>query len=437
MGTSRKAKYVTFLLWLALFILNSEVAGASTLIMNTQIIDGRGGPAKKGAVRIEAERIIAIGDLTPFEGEQIVDAKGLVLAPGFIDTHSHHDDGLAEYKDALPILSQGITTIVLGQDGKHVFPLAESLSAYETNPASVNIASYAGHNTIRELVMGEDYKRHASADELSKMRSLLKQELATGALGLSTGLEYEPGLHSNAEEVLILAQDTAKVQGRYISHIRSEDRFFWDAIEEIINIGEVTGMPVQISHLKLAAKMSWGKTKRLLARLNEARTAGIEITADIYPYEYWESTIWVLLPDRNADNLKEIQFVLDELTPANGIIFTDYKPRPSYVGKTIEEIALILGLSEAETVSVLMKEAELWSNANDGASAESIMGRSMRDEDIAALLAWPHINLCSDGGYTGHPRGYGAFPRGLCSFYEEQGDTQIGRGSPAHDLQCR
>ncbi len=419
MSTNRKANQITLLLWLVLFIFIAEVAGASTLIMNARIIDGRGTPAIQGAVRIEADRIIAVGDLSPVDGEQIVDGRGLVLAPGFIDTHSHHDDGLREHRDAMPMLSQGITTTVLGQDGEHAFPLAESLGAWEAAPVSVNIAAFAGHNTIRDLVMGTDYKRHASAGELGKMRALLKQELAAGALGLSSGLEYEPGLHSNAEEVLILARDTAAAKGRYISHIRSEDRFFWDAIEEIINIGKVTGMPVQISHLKLAARKSWGKTGRLLARLDEARADGIEITADIYPYEYWESSIWVLLPDRNADDLEEIQFVLDELTPANGLLFTDYKPMPSYVGKTITEIALIKGLSEAKTVSMLMKEAGEWSDNNDGASAESIMGRSMRDEDIAAFLTWPHINLCSDGSYTGHPRGYGTFPRVFARFVRD------------------
>ena len=410
-----------FLVVLLLMSFMAEVVTASTLLVNALIVDGTGVPAVEGAVRIDADRIVAIGRLTPLAGEQIIDAMGMVLAPGFIDTHSHHDDGLMENKDALPILSQGITTTVLGQDGGHTYPLKESLAEYENSPASVNIASYVGHNTLRDLVMGEDFKRHATAAELDQMRRLLKKELAAGALGLSTGLEYEPGLYSNAAEVLTLAQDTAKMGGRYISHVRSEDRHFWDAIEEIINIGEVTGMPVQISHLKLAAKAFWGDTDRLLGRLTQARSKGINISADIYPYEYWESTIWVLLPDRNADDLKEIQYVLDELTPADGILFTRFKPNPSYVGKTITEIAAMSGLGEAETVSSLMKQAAAWSNAHEGESAESIMGRSMRDEDIAALLVWPHINLCTDGGYTGHPRGYGAFPRFLAKFVRQMG----------------
>ncbi len=410
-----------FLVALLLLSFMAEAATASTLLVNALIVDGTGEPAVEGAVRIDEDRIVAIGSLTPLEGEQVIDTQGLVLAPGFIDTHSHHDGGLKKNKDALPLLSQGITTIVLGQDGTHAFPLTKSLAEYESGPASVNIASYVGHNTLRELVMGEDFKRHATAAELGEMRQLLKKELAAGALGLSTGLEYEPGLHSNTAEILTLARDTAKMDGRYISHVRSEDRHFWDAIEEIIHIGEETGMPVQISHLKLAAKATWGDTDRLLSRLTQARNEGIDISADIYPYEYWESTIWVLLPDRNADDLEEIQFVLDELTPADGIVFTQYEPNPSYVGKTVKEIAAMKGMSEAQTLSGLMKAAGAWSDAHEGKSAERIMARSMRDEDIAALLLWPHINLCTDGSYTGHPRGYGAFPRFLAKFVREMG----------------
>jgi len=270
-------------------------------------------------------------------------------------------------------------------------------------------------------IMGEDNKREATEAEIEAMSALLTEEMAAGAIGFSSGLEYEPGLYATKDEILKLAQDTAELSGRYISHIRSEDRFFWDAVEEIINIGRETGMPVQISHIKLAAKALWGQTGRLLDMLEQARAEGIDITADIYPYEYWQSTIWVLLPDRDADNLEEIKFVLDELTPADGIIFTRFEPDPSYVNKSVAEIALLRGTDEVQTVSDLMKEAGAWSEANAGRSAESIMGRSMDEGDIETFLQWPHINLCSDGGYTGHPRGFGAFPRVLARYVRDNG----------------
>ncbi|EAQ96867.2 N-acyl-D-aspartate/D-glutamate deacylase [Congregibacter litoralis KT71] len=397
-------------------------SGDSTLIYNALIIDGTGTTARRGAVRIARDSIVDVGDLSPIDGEQAIDARGLVLAPGFIDTHSHHDDegALRNNPDALPLLTQGITTSVFGQDGGHHLPLADFLSDFDREPAAVNIASYVGHNTIRERVMGNDAKRPANPEEVEAMRSLLLSELQAGALGLSTGLEYEPGIYSRREEVLALAAATAAQGGRYISHVRSEDRFLWDAMDEIIDIGRQTGIPVQISHIKLAAKKLWNQAPELLEKLDAARAEGIDITADVYPYEYWASTMWVLLPDRDADNLEEIAFVLDQLTPASGIIFTRYEANPDYVNQSVAEIAKSRGTSEVQTFSDLLKESEAWSEANGGASAEMIMGRSMTETDIETFLRWEHSNVCSDGGFTGHPRGHGSFPRVLARYVRDR-----------------
>ena len=397
-------------------------AKGTTLIHNARIIDGSGGPARSEALRIQGDLIVEMGSLEPQSGEQVIDAEGLVLAPGFIDTHSHHDDGgaLAEHPDALPLLTQGVTTAVFGQDGSHSFPLSEFLGAFDDAPAAVNIAAYVGHNTLREQILGNDAARGASAAEVTAMQSLLARELKAGALGLSTGLEYEPGIHSDSSEVLALTQTTANAGGRYISHLRSEDRYLWDAVEEIIRIGQETGMPVQISHIKLAAKKFWGQAPALLARLDAARAEGVDITADVYPYEYWASTLWVLLPDRDPDDLEEISFVLEQLTPASGIIFTRFEPNPAYVNSSVAEIATTRGMSEVETFSALLKEADAWSSANGGKSAESVMGRSMTEEDIATFLAWEHVNVCTDGGFDGHPRGHGAFPRVLRSYVRDK-----------------
>ncbi|WOJ94726.1 D-aminoacylase [Congregibacter variabilis] len=395
---------------------------SSTLIYNARIIDGSESPAYLGAVRVINDGIVELGDLSPRPGEYVIDAKGLVLAPGFIDTHSHHDDdgALAKHPDALPLLTQGITTSVFGQDGGHNYPLGGFLKGFDQNPSSVNVASYVGHNTLRDRVMGDDAKRVATEVEVDAMRAMLLEELAAGALGLSTGLEYEPGIYSQTAEVLVLAKATAAQGGRYISHVRSEDRFLWDAMDEIIEIGKQTGMPVQISHIKLAAKNLWGQSSTLLKKLEAARAEGINITADVYPYEYWQSTMWVLLPDRNADNLDEIKFVLEQLTPASGVIFTRFEPNPSYVNQSVAEIAALRGSSEVQTFSALLKEADAWSQAHDGASAESIMGKSMTESDIEAFIAWKHSNICSDGGFEGHPRGHGAFPRVLAHYVRDK-----------------
>ncbi|EED33628.1 D-aminoacylase [gamma proteobacterium NOR5-3] len=396
----------------------------STLVHNARIIDGSGTPAYLAGLRVTNDVIVEVGELSPRQGENVIDANGLVLAPGFIDTHSHHDDGgaLAGRPDALPLLTQGITTTVFGQDGGHNYPLNDFLAGFDQSPTSVNVASYVGHNTLRDRVMGDDAKRVATTDEVDAMRAMLQKELSAGALGLSTGLEYEPGIYSQTEEVLVLAKATAAQGGRYISHVRSEDRFLWDAMDEIIEIGRQTGMPVQISHIKLAAKNLWGQAPTLISKLEAARAEGINITADVYPYEYWQSTMWVLLPDRNADNLEEIQFVLEQLTPAEGVIFTRFEPNPSYVNQSVAEIAALRGTSDVQTFSDLLKEADAWSQAHNGASAESIMGKSMTESDIETFIAWEHSNICTDGGFDGHPRGHGAFPRVLAHYVR---DTQV------------
>ena len=147
--------------------------------------------------------------------------------------------------------------------------------------------------------MGEDYRRPATEDEIEEMAALLQQELAAGALGLSTGLEYDPGIYSATGEVLTLARVTANTGGRYISHMRSEDRAFFEALDELLTIARETGMPVQIGHIKLAMRSLWGRADEVIALLDEARASGVDVTADIYPYEFWQSTMTVLFLDRD------------------------------------------------------------------------------------------------------------------------------------------
>ena len=293
------------------------------------------------------------------EGDDVIDAGGLILAPGFIDTHSHSDRLILTERDALAKIAQGITTAVVGQDGDAPYPLADFFAALEATPAKVNIAAYAGHNTLRDEVMGADFRRAANDDEIKAMSALLEGELAAGALGLSTGLEYQPGIHSETREVVQLAQLTADAGGRYISHIRSEDRWFDDALEEIIQIGRATGMPVQISHLKLAMASQWGRAPWVIERLNAARQEGIDLTADIYPYTYWQSHMMVLLPERDPLDLDAIDFVMAELAPPDGIIFTHFPAEPDYVGMTLTEVAAARdaprGLLQARAAHVVVE----------------------------------------------------------------------------------
>ncbi|MEL7186286.1 MAG: amidohydrolase family protein, partial [Pseudomonadota bacterium] len=216
---------------------------AGTIISNARVVDGSGSPSGIVSVRIVGDRIVTVGEVKPQSDDVVVDAKGLVLSPGFIDVHSHHEYNLLEIPDALATVSQGVTTIAGGMDGGHMYPLADYFDALEKTPAAINVASFAGFGTIRGEIMGEDYMRPATADELAKMVEMLRAELGAGALGLSSGLEYDPGSFSTPDEVIALAKVAAAAGGHYISHIRSEDKYFWEAIDEIINIGREANLP--------------------------------------------------------------------------------------------------------------------------------------------------------------------------------------------------
>ena len=396
-----------------------------TVIVNARVLDGSGGPSRDVNVRIEGDRIAAIGDFEPSAKDTIVDADGLVLAPGFIDVHSHHDSRLFELPEALAAVNQGITTIVAGQDGGHQYPLAEFFAQLEASPAAVNVASYAGFGTFREEVMGED-QRHASPDEVAEMKALLRTELEAGALGLSSGLEYDPGSFSTTEEVVELAKVAAAHGGTYISHIRSEDRFFWEAIEEIIRIGREADLPVQVTHIKLAMNNWWGQAERLLATLDEARASGVEITADIYPYRAWSTSFtWLttVFPDRDLDRRDGAEYILRDLLSPNDVLLPDFLPEPAYNGLTLAEIAEVRGSDVETTLMDLLK-------ADTEMGGESLMiGFAMDEPDIEAIMAWPHTVICSDGGLAGsHPRGFGAFTRFLGRYVRERNVVSLEEG---------
>ena len=398
---------------------------AGTVIVNARVLDGTGTPARAASVRVVGDRIVEVGDMTRRPGDRVVDAGGLTLAPGFIDTHSHHDRGLVEGRDALALVSQGVTTIVVGQDGGSRTPLREFFGQLERTPPAVNVASYVGHGTVRSMVMGDDFRRVATRAEVDRMRAIVETDMRAGALGLSTGLEYDPGIYSSREEVVDLARAAAAFGGRYISHIRSEDRAFWQAIDEIIAIGRDARMPVQISHIKLAMRSLWGRADSLIRVLDRARAAGVDVTADIYPYTYWQSTLTVLFPERDFANRTTAEFVLREISAPDGLLLSRFAPDTSYVGKTVADIARLRGTDPASTLMALIRESEEAERAGRP-SSESVIGTSMDEPDIARLVAWPHTNVCSDGELAGrHPRGFGAFPRVLRQHVRERGTLSL------------
>ena len=403
-----------------------EPGPAGTVVVNARVIDGSGGPSRYVNVRIAGDRIAAVGDFEPSTGDTVIDAGGLVLAPGFIDVHSHHDSKLFELPDALAAVNQGITTIVAGQDGGHQHPLAEFFAGLEATPVAVNVASYAGFGALRAEVMGDDYQRHATPEEVRAMADLLRTELEAGALGLSSGLEYDPGSFSTTEEVVELAKVAAAHGGTYISHIRSEDRYFWEAIEEIVRIGREARLPVQVTHIKLAMNSWWGQADRLLARLDEARSSGVDITADIYPYRAWSTSFtWLttVFPDRDLDRRDGAEYILRDLLSPHDVLLPDFLPEPAYNGLTLAEIAEVRGTDVETTLMDLLK-------ADTEMGSESLMiGFAMDEPDIEAIMAWPHTVICSDGDLDGsHPRGFGAFTRFLGHYVRERNVVSLEEG---------
>ncbi|MBS1980773.1 MAG: N-acyl-D-amino-acid deacylase [Cytophagales bacterium] len=392
------------------------------IIRNAKLHDGEKSYSEYYDVAVRADTIAALAVSGKLNGisENEIDAKGLLLSPGFIDTHSHHDWGLADDPGGLAVVSQGVTTIIVGQDGGSRWPLTKYFQSLADSPVAVNIGSYSGHNTLRDEVLKDDFKRTATPPEINRMTAMLKQDMEAGAFGLSTGLEYDPGIYSSHDEVLQLTKVLPPFHGKYISHLRSEDRYFWDALQEIITIGKETKIPVQISHFKLAMRGLWGKADSSLRLLEEARKNGVEITADIYPYAYWSSTIRVLFPNRNFSDEKEAAYILREITTPEGIIFSHYDPNPEYNGKSLAEVAKQEKKPAEKMLIELIRRLDEC-DKKKGDCSGSIVATSMEENDIGKLMQWQHSNICSDGASTGrHPRGFGAFTRVLAYYVREK-----------------
>jgi N-acyl-D-amino-acid deacylase len=392
------------------------------LITNVNIVDGTGSPAFKGAVRIVGNKIKDIGSLKPYAGEEVINGMGKTLAPGFIDSHSHLDGSLSKKPEAIAALNQGITTIIVGQDGSS--NAVDSIKAtLKIKPVAVNLATYTGHTTLRAKIMGEkNLSRPAIQNELDSMKILLDGEMQKGSLGLSGGLEYERAFFSSRDEVLQLAKETAKYGGRFISHIRSEDVAQDDALDEIENIAKEAKLPVQVSHIKTALKDNWGNAPLILYHFQEVRQAGVDITADCYPYAYWMSTVKVLFPKKDYTNLQSAQYSVEHLFDPALSTMVKFAPDTIYKGKTVAEIAALRKETAAETLVYLVAASDgfekKFPDYKEG--IEQITGASMNEDDVTTFLTWANTNFCTDGGDGGHPRSYGSFTRILGRYVRER-----------------
>jgi N-acyl-D-amino-acid deacylase len=380
----------------------------STLIVGGQVIDGTGAARRYADVRIEGDSIVAVGHLKPRPGETVISAKGMVVTPGFIDAHSHVDGWLLTDPVAESQIRQGITTSVIGQDGGSGFPIKEMFHRYAARHVALNIASYAGHGTIRGKVMGKDYKRRSTPAELKKMCALLATEIDDGALGLSSGLEYEPGRFSDTAELIALGKVAGKHGGIYISHMRNEDNDVLKAIDELFTIAREGHLSAQVSHIKIGSARVWGKAQQILDKMAAAQRQGVYITADVYPYTYWQSTIRVLIETQDYSDRKQWEQGLKDVGGPDHVLLGEYGPDPSWKGKTIGEIAKLTG---KDPVSICQEIVSETSGPNKKGGEEVVVS-AMSEGDLAKFIASPRIMFCTDGQRGGaHPRYAGSFPR--------------------------
>lgn len=383
------------------------------LIRNGTVIDGTGAPERKADVRISDDTIVEIGaSLSPRTGERVIDASGLVVTPGFIDTHSHADRGIESMPDASSQVRQGITTTVVGQDGGSELPASQFLEGIDRLKPAINFATTVGHGTVRRLVMGADFKRAATPAEIDTMKTLVDRGMRDGALGLSSGLEYDPGFYAKPEELVELARVAAKYGGYYTSHVRDEENEVFAAWSEAIDVGRKADLPVLISHAKLASKPVWGRAAEALRLLDDANRTGVRVRADWYPYTYWQSSMYVLIPDRDFENRRQWEVGLEEIGGPQNVLVTSYAPNAAWNGKTIAEIAQLQGKDAVTSIIEMMRAS---------GNSIGIIGTSMDESDLSRLVAHPLTFICSDGTLSGrHPRGYGAFPRVLAVYVRDQ-----------------
>ncbi len=409
------------------------------LIKGGTVIDGQGKPGFLADVGIRGDRIEYIGTKKKTSGTTIIDATGLVVAPGFIDIHTHCDRGILGQPDNKNYILQGVTTVIGGNCGGSPLSIKEYFDQLNTKSISTNIAVYVGHNTIRQKVMGQE-DRTPSAEELSKMENYVHQAMKEGALGLSTGLGYTPGMFSKTEEIIALNKVVGNYNGMYASHIRDQGLGMFESVEEAIRIGREGGTRVQISHLKLSIDKLWGETEPLFQIIEEARKAGIEVYSDEYPYIAASTGLSVIFPAWSLSGSKLNDYLQNPATREklrkemfhtgrmktyrdrdmlSALQIASYRNNPEYEGKTLREI---LVLRENEPTLENGAELVMEMQSKGGASCVFFL---MDEKDVAAIMKYPFNMIGSDGSVARfdrgvpHPRSYGTFPRVLGKYVRE------------------
>jgi N-acyl-D-amino-acid deacylase len=432
------------------------------LIRGGDILDGTGKPAFRADVGIAGARIDAIGDLSDAAANEILDVTGLIVAPGFIDMHTHSDFTLPVNPRAESKVQQGVTTEVIGNCGFSPAPISpatkrqlleyvaflnlgltwnwNSFGDYlaQMDRIALNVIPFVGHGTVRIAVMGFD-NAAPKADELAQMKRSIAQAMDEGAWGLSTGLIYPPGVFAQTQEIVELSREAAARGGLYFSHIRGEGATLLDAIGEGITIARDANISVEVSHFKAAGQANWDKAARAIELIENARAEGLRVDADMYPYAAGSTTLTALLPNwvlaggvpsllaRLRDGATRAK-IADEMRVGAGVasnydqvFLALFQPQPEYEGKTIAQIAELRAQNSVDTILDLLIES-------DGAA--EMVGFMLSDENIRLSLAQTWMTIGSDGlalaprGILGkgkrHPRSYGTFPRVLGEYVREK-----------------
>lgn len=371
------------------------------VIRGGTIIDGTGSPGQQGDLAIQGDRIAAVGSLGKYEAAKVIDATGLVVAPGFINPHSHtHDEAINPFQDldAAASLMQGITTEFGGVDGRSPVAIAAEFERLSRDGTGVNFALFLGQGSVRGAVMGSAAGQ-ASPDQLEAMKRLVRQGMEEGAFGLSTGLEYRPGSYADTEEIAALATETKAYGGIYSTHLRSEGDRIIPALQEALAIGQKAGVPVNLSHLKIVHARNWAKENEVVGLIEEARRQGQQVFADIYPY---------LAPDYAINR---------PLTEWAGVLPPEYllivgASDPSLLGKTVAQATeqQLAGAPNIRVVALVSSEAAMLRFYKADWSLVSTDGESQpKLNDPARAM-----------GLSLHRRSYGSYPMLLGHYVREK-----------------
>lgn len=412
---------------------------ADVLIRNGKIIDGTGNSWFIGDLAVRAGKIVKIGRLNNWKAGKIIDASGLIVAPGFIDVHTHIEGDEKKNPLASNFIYDGVTSVVTGNCGISEVNLGNYLRMIDSLRPAINVAALIGHNDVRKAAMGSA-NRDPNEAEMQHMESIVEQAMKDGAVGMSTGLIYIPGTYSKTPEVVRLAKVTAQYNGVYASHMRSEGDSVVKAIEEALTIGREARIPVEISHFKLSGQQNWGRSRETVPMIIKAREEGLDVTIDQYPYTASSTSLSTLLPDwvlaDGQDSIKarlakpEIRKQVIEAMLKNlkkrGLphfsypVVASFKPDSSYNGKSIEEVNLMRGRKhkvkeEAETILQMME-----------LGGAGMIFHGMSNEDVKAIMRYPFNMFASDasirvfGSGNPHPRGYGTNARVLGKYVREE-----------------